>query len=89
MQEKTINPVLKQVLEFGPTVFYLGLYTWIKDETYTISDGILRFYCRDVGVCPGAFGLNGRTLDPDWRDQSDAGLYRVYGDLFRWADVVF
>lgn len=37
MQEKTINPVLKQVLEFGPTVFYLGLYTWIKDETYTIS----------------------------------------------------
>ena len=37
MAEKTINPVVKQVLELGPTVFYLGLYTWIKDETYVIG----------------------------------------------------
>ena len=37
MAEKTINPVVKQVLELGPTVFYLALYTWIKDETYVLG----------------------------------------------------
>lgn len=37
MSEKTINPVLKQVLELGPTVFYLALYYWIKDETYVLG----------------------------------------------------
>lgn len=37
MSEKTINPVLKQVLELGPTIGYLALYVWIKDETYTIG----------------------------------------------------
>lgn len=37
MTDKTINPVLKQVLELGPTFFYLGLYLYIKDEVYTIG----------------------------------------------------
>ena len=37
MAEKAINPVLKQVLELGPTVLCFGIYMWIKDETYLIG----------------------------------------------------
>jgi intracellular septation protein len=37
MAEKTINPVLKQVLELGPTLAFFLIYLRIKDETYTFS----------------------------------------------------
>lgn len=37
MAEKTINPVLKQVLELGPTLAFFLLYIRIKDETYTFA----------------------------------------------------
>lgn len=37
MAEKTINPVVKQVLELGPTVAFFLIYLRIRDETYTIS----------------------------------------------------
>jgi intracellular septation protein len=31
---KQINPVLKQVLELGPTLVFFGIYLLIRDETY-------------------------------------------------------
>ncbi|WP_342078709.1 inner membrane-spanning protein YciB [Yoonia sp. SS1-5] len=34
MAEKTINPVLKQVLELGPTVAFFLIYLRIKDDTF-------------------------------------------------------
>ena len=34
MAEKQINPVLKQVLELGPTLAFFLIYVKIKDETY-------------------------------------------------------
>lgn len=34
MASKKINPVLKQVLELGPTIVYFIIYMRIKDETY-------------------------------------------------------
>lgn len=37
MAEKTINPVLKQVLELGPTIAFFAIYMWIKDEKYLIG----------------------------------------------------
>ena len=37
MAEKTINPVLKQVLELGPTLAFFLIYLRIKDETYTFA----------------------------------------------------
>lgn len=37
MAEKKINPVLKQVLELGPTILFFAIYMWIKDETYLIA----------------------------------------------------
>ncbi|MCK0097577.1 septation protein IspZ [Yoonia sp. F2084L] len=37
MAEKTINPVLKQVLELGPTLAFFLIYLRIRDETYTIA----------------------------------------------------
>ncbi|MCG3267318.1 inner membrane-spanning protein YciB [Yoonia sp. I 8.24] len=34
MAEKQINPILKQVLELGPTLAFFLIYVKIKDETY-------------------------------------------------------
>jgi intracellular septation protein len=33
---KPINPVVKQVLELGPTVLFFGLYLLMRDHSYTI-----------------------------------------------------
>ena len=37
MTEKKINPVLKQVLELGPTLAFFLIYLRIKDDTFTFS----------------------------------------------------
>ena len=37
MAERNINPILKQVLELGPTVIFFVIYTRIKDEVYTFA----------------------------------------------------
>lgn len=37
MQEKRINPVLKQVLELGPPLLFFAAYLWVRDETFTIG----------------------------------------------------
>lgn len=37
MAERTINPVLKQVLELGPTVLFFAIYMWLKDRTFTFG----------------------------------------------------
>ncbi|WP_333714769.1 inner membrane-spanning protein YciB [Yoonia sp.] len=37
MAEKTINPILKQVLELGPTVVFFLIYLRIRDETYIFA----------------------------------------------------
>ena len=37
MTEKTINPVLKQVLELGPTVAFFILYLRIKNHVFTFG----------------------------------------------------
>ncbi|WP_375255564.1 inner membrane-spanning protein YciB [Yoonia sp.] len=37
MAEKTINPVLKQVLELGPTLAFFLIYLRIKDDNFTIA----------------------------------------------------
>ena len=37
MAERKINPILKQVLELGPTLIFFLVYMRIKDETYTLG----------------------------------------------------
>jgi len=37
MTDKRINPVVKQVLELGPTLVFFAVYTWIKDEKFQIG----------------------------------------------------
>ncbi len=37
-EAKPINPILKQVLELGPTVVFFLIYLRIRDETYTFVD---------------------------------------------------
>jgi intracellular septation protein len=38
MAERKINPVLKQVLELGPTLIFFLVYMWIKDESFVVGD---------------------------------------------------
>lgn len=37
MEERKINPVLKQVLELGPPLLFFVAYLYMRDETYTIG----------------------------------------------------
>jgi intracellular septation protein len=37
MAERKINPILKQVLELGPTLVFFVIYMQIKDETYNLG----------------------------------------------------
>jgi intracellular septation protein len=37
MQEKQINPALKQGLELGPPLLFFVAYLWIRDETFTLG----------------------------------------------------
>jgi intracellular septation protein len=37
MQEKRINPALKQVLELGPPLLFFVVYLWIRERTFTIG----------------------------------------------------
>lgn len=37
MADKPINPILKQVLELGPTLAFFLLYLRIKDDTFTFA----------------------------------------------------
>lgn len=37
MAARKINPVLKQVLELGPTVVFFVIYMWIKDESFVLG----------------------------------------------------
>jgi intracellular septation protein len=36
-EPKSINPVLKQVLELGPPILFFGAYLWVRDETFSIG----------------------------------------------------
>jgi intracellular septation protein len=36
-QEKDINPILKQVLELGPTLVFFLLYLKMRDQTYQVA----------------------------------------------------
>ena len=37
MSEKSINPVLKQVLELGPPLLFFAAYIYLRDETFNIA----------------------------------------------------
>jgi intracellular septation protein len=36
-EPRPINPVLKQVLELGPTVLFFALYMWIREDDFVIA----------------------------------------------------
>jgi len=37
LAERQINPILKQVLELGPTLAFFLLYLWLRDGTYELG----------------------------------------------------
>jgi len=73
MAERDINPILKQVLELGPTVVFFIIY---------------RLYCCYADFCADPAGRHGRTLVPDGKAKPDADVHCVYGDLLWWSDCL-
>lgn len=37
MDQKPLNPALKQVLELGPPLLFFAAYLWMRDQTYVIG----------------------------------------------------
>ena len=37
MTEKTINPILKQVLELGPPLLFFVAYLWVRDDKFLVG----------------------------------------------------
>lgn len=37
MAGRQVNPVVKNVLELGPALGFFAVYTWLKDETFTLG----------------------------------------------------
>ncbi len=37
MTARPVNPVVKNVLELGPALGFFAVYTWLKDETFTLG----------------------------------------------------
>lgn len=60
MAERQINPILKQVLELGPTVAFFVLYICIKDETFTFNGSEYSgFIVATVAFIPVLLGSTG------------------------------
>lgn len=37
MDEKSLNPAMKQVLELGPPILFFVVYLWLRDETFVVA----------------------------------------------------
>lgn len=37
MDEKPLNPAVKQVLELGPPIMFFAAYLWMRDQTYLVA----------------------------------------------------
>jgi intracellular septation protein len=37
MDEKSLNPAIKQVLELGPPILFFVVYLWLRDETFVVA----------------------------------------------------
>jgi len=37
MDEKPLNPAVKQVLELGPPILFFAAYLWMRDQTYVVA----------------------------------------------------
>jgi intracellular septation protein len=37
MADRKINPVVKQVLELGPTLIFFAIYMWIKEDSFAFN----------------------------------------------------
>ena len=51
MEEKTLNPIVKQVLELGPPLLFFVAYLRMRDETYTIGGTDYDGFIVAAGVC--------------------------------------
>ncbi len=89
METRKINPVLKQVLELGPPLFFFGFYMLVRDETYTVFgveyDGFIMAAAVFVPVLLAAMGaLWALTGELSRMQIVTAVLVIVFGGLTVW-----
>ncbi|MEL7344735.1 MAG: septation protein IspZ [Pseudomonadota bacterium] len=89
MSERQINPVLKQVLELGPPLFFFVFYLFVRDETYTVSgveyDGFIAAAAVFVPVLLVSMGILWALTGTLSRMQIvTAVLVIVFGGLTVW-----
>ena len=89
MEKRKINPVLKQVLELGPPLFFFGFYMLVRDETYTVFgveyDGFIMAAAVFVPVLLAAMGaLWALTGELSRMQIVTAVLVIVFGGLTVW-----
>lgn len=89
MATRKINPVLKQVLELGPPLFFFGFYLLVRDETYSVLgvdyDGFIVAAAVFVPVLLAAMGvLWAMTGELSRMQIVTAVLVIVFGGLTVW-----
>ncbi|RYH09115.1 inner membrane-spanning protein YciB [Tropicimonas sp. IMCC6043] len=89
MDEKKINPVLKQLLELGPTIAFFIAYMKMRDQSYAIGgteyDGFIVAAAAFVPVLLVAMGILWRLTGKLSRIQViTAILVIVFGGLTVW-----
>lgn len=89
MSEKHINPVLKQVLELGPTLAFFAAYVWMKDKNFDIGgtsySGFIVAAAGFVPVLLASIGVLWKLTGKLSRMQiMTAVLVIVFGGLTVW-----
>lgn len=91
MAEKTVNPMLKSALEFGPILAFFAAYLWLKDEIFSIGgtdyNGFILVTAGFIPVFLISLGLLWRLTGHLSRMQVvTAVLIVVFGGLSVWLN---
>jgi intracellular septation protein len=89
MEERTVNPVVRQVLELGPPILFFVAYLWLRDESYVVAgrsyDGFVVAAAAFVPVLLVSMAVLWRLTGRLSRLQAvTAFLVVVFGGLTVW-----
>ncbi|WP_116131572.1 inner membrane-spanning protein YciB [Tropicimonas sp. IMCC34043] len=89
MQEKTVNPILRQALELGPPLAFFVAYLWMRDSTFHIMgrdyDGFIVAAAAFVPILLVAMAVLWKLTGQLSRLQAmTAVLVIVFGGLTVW-----
>ncbi|WP_068116316.1 inner membrane-spanning protein YciB [Tropicimonas marinistellae] len=89
MEEKTVNPLLKQALELGPPLAFFVVYLYMRDQTYSIGgteyDGFIVAAALFVPILLASIAMLWRLTGKLARLQVvTAVLVVIFGGLTVW-----